>query len=298
MNFQKIPNFAYLGAFNASKMFEDYKAQVIALYKKKLAKGELSNNLSSPTEGKLKLECLLVFESRYQEILDWQILRDFFGLPEERHAFKPLIKKIDRERFKGLKSYLADNKKSPNNKNIELLAFLIDYQPRPYRFDEFEIDDPITTPTDGDDQADGDSGGDEDKEPQPKFWAKKEWKFGLIGISALTVLFFLFQVIKPVKSCMYWNGDRYEPIDCDRKIFERQVIALDTMMLNHFRLITKPDTMTMASIGKVWCVSIEGEYKCFTADGKYPLFPYKELKPLSLTILRKHFGSLPLIGQE
>ena len=283
-------------------MFDIYKARVLAHYQEKLGEGKLSNNLSTPTEGKLKAECALVYRERYSPQYDRQALRDFFGDPDPDGSFTTAIKKFDRERFKGLNSYLADTKKSPNNTNIELLAFLIDYRPRPYRFDEFQPEDDgenvgqeeeskpgtITEPT----SEDGDI-------PVPpitpptvvgKTWVEKYGKKTALLALIIIGAAFTLKYLKQGKECMYWNGDHYEEIECDRQVFQREVVALDTFKLSHFRKITQPDTLTTASLGKTWCVNIDGKYYCFTADGKYPLSPYKELKPLSLTILRNHFG--------
>lgn len=43
---------------------------------------------------------------------------------------------------------------------------------------------------------------------------------------------------------MYWAGDHYEAIDCNKQVSGIQSIALDTMKLYHFKKITSPNTMT------------------------------------------------------
>jgi hypothetical protein len=90
------------------------------------------------------------------------------------------------------------------------------------------------------------------------------------------------------ESCMYWVEDHYEPISCNQQIPGAWVIALDSVKLNSFKKITRPDTITRRSIGVVWCIKIKGEYEYFTSNGFYPLDPKLVLKPLSAFIFKNH----------
>jgi len=189
--------------------------------------------------------------------------------------------------------------REPNTRNIELLAWLIDYQPRPFR---------STLPLNQDDHPDPNPDPeipkeqDPSKEPIPptkpkppaliwKEWIKKHQKETALVLLLLGLILFLLMKMPPKKQCMYWSGDHYEAVDCNRQLFGAQSIALDTFKLNHFKRITKPDTMTAYSVGKVWYVKIEAVPDCFTTDGNHPLHPGRELKKLTLTVLREHFGT-------
>lgn len=52
--------------------------------------------------------------------------------------------------------------------------------------------------------------------------------------------------------CMYWAEDHYQPAPCNQPIENTLVVALDTLKLTHFKRITRPDTITTKSLGKVW----------------------------------------------
>ncbi|NQX43098.1 hypothetical protein SAMN05421820_1153 [Pedobacter steynii] len=250
-------------------MFKDYKDLVVKSYREKLASRELSNNLSDPTPAKLRDECLLVYTSRYDKERDAKTLEAFFGKPGENDDYYPIIYNVKVSLFKPLAQYLHDTSRKPNTRNIELLAWLINYQPRPFRSGSTIVE-PI---------------------PAWKEWIKKHLRESAAVLLLTGIIVFLLMKIPQKEQCMYWSGDRYKAIDCDQKPFDAQSIALDTFKLNHFKRITRPDTMTAYSVGRVWCVQIGEIPDCFTTDGNHPLHPERELKRLSLTILRKHFGT-------
>lgn len=250
-------------------MFQDYKDLVVKSYREKLAGRDLSNNLSDPTPAKLRDECLFAYTSRYNKERDGKTLEAFFGKPDENGDYHPIIYNVKVSLFRPLAQYLHDMSRKPNTRNIELLAWLIDYQPRPFRS--------------------GSTIG--ETTPALKEWIKKHLRESAVVLLLTGVIMFILIKIPPKEQCMYWSGDRYEAIDCDQKPFDVQRIALDTFKLNHFKRITRPDTMTAYSVGRVWYVQIGEIPDCFTADGNHPLHPERELRRLSLTILRKYFGT-------
>lgn len=88
------------------------------------------------------------------------------------------------------------------------------------------------------------------------------------------------------KQCMYWKDDRYVAIACDAKLPEEtKKIALDTFLLNNFRMITKPDTITERSIGKLWYLKYQKNFDYFTVRGVHPIHG-KKLSRLSDLIYR------------
>lgn len=90
------------------------------------------------------------------------------------------------------------------------------------------------------------------------------------------------------QQCMYWTGDHYEAVSCDAKIFNRNILALDTLKMAHFRRITKPDTITKKALGWVWYSKIGGKLEYYTSDGVHPLHTDKELKKLTGYMIDKH----------
>jgi hypothetical protein len=115
-------------------MFKDYKDLVVKSYKEKLIAGKLSYNLADPTPAKLRNECLFVYTSRYDKGRDSKTLEAFFGKPDEHGDYHPIIYNFEVSRFRPLAQFLRDMNREPNTRNIELLAWLIDYQPRPFRY--------------------------------------------------------------------------------------------------------------------------------------------------------------------
>lgn len=96
----------------------------------------------------------------------------------------------------------------------------------------------------------------------------------LLVLVAISLGFILKGVIDDPKGkqCMYWKDDRYLAIACDVKLpKEIEKIALDTFLLENFRMITKPDTITERSIGKLWYLKHQKNFDYFTIRGEHPI---------------------------
>ncbi|MGN7986139.1 hypothetical protein ACTJKC_02305 [Pedobacter sp. 22226] len=272
-------------------MFEEYKELVVNHYRELVGLPDTSVYLKDPTPANLKRECLKVYGSGYRAETDKRILIDFFGDPDEDGHFDDAINAFKTPNFRPVQQFIENPNKDSHRRNIELLAWLTGYQPRPFKFDTFKTKGETPPPP---------------KPPRPvqppdikrvleksswKQWLKKYQKESALGLAVLGLTTVLLMKIIPRKQCMYWAGDHYEAVDCNKQIFGSVSIALDTMKLYHFKKITRPDTLTLYSIGKVWYSRIDGPIpECFTADGTHPLHPGKDLRPLTVTILRKYFG--------
>ncbi|WP_447641420.1 MULTISPECIES: hypothetical protein [Chitinophagaceae] len=112
-------------------MFIDYQKLVVQDYEKKRAANQLPLNLSQPTPAKLKEASLIVCEKRYRRE-DGRILGDFFGEGNDKEATLKAIKKFEPDKFKQLRKFLNDSNLKTSEKNIELLAWLIDFEKRPF----------------------------------------------------------------------------------------------------------------------------------------------------------------------
>ncbi|MBB2147591.1 hypothetical protein [Pedobacter gandavensis] len=136
------------------KRFEDYKKEVILTYEKKKAEGILPHNLQYPTTAKLKSECLNIFHNRYTE-KDSEIFKMLFNERNSKDEYYKALENINSDRFKALYKLLRGNTQNPSDKYIELLAWLIDFQPRPHKpitgYEIGELEKPLpeekTTPT-------------------------------------------------------------------------------------------------------------------------------------------------------
>lgn len=114
-------------------MFADYQAQVLLDYQKKKAAHTLSANLTRPTPARIKAECQAVGHERYLQ-KDEKVLRLFVKPQEDRAAYRQAVRLADTDMFKPLSNFLKDNNIKTTDKNVELLAWLIDFEPRPYPF--------------------------------------------------------------------------------------------------------------------------------------------------------------------
>jgi hypothetical protein len=111
-------------------MPENYQDLVFASFKEKQGKGELYPTLLKPTTAKLKKECLRIYDKRYT-VQDGDILSMFFDVDKIGTDFRQIISKADPDDFRPLLNHLKEKTGKTDDKNSELLAWLIDFQPRP-----------------------------------------------------------------------------------------------------------------------------------------------------------------------
>jgi hypothetical protein len=112
-------------------MFKIYQTQVREDLNKKLFERTLSSNITDPDPRKIKQECLKVYEKRFLSI-DIDVVHAFFGEPDEDGDFSSAIENTAEERFLPLVICIRHTVYEPQVITIELLAWLIDYQQRPY----------------------------------------------------------------------------------------------------------------------------------------------------------------------
>ncbi|MDQ8003378.1 MAG: hypothetical protein REI64_01185 [Pedobacter sp.] len=111
------------------------------------------------------------------------------------------------------------------------------------------------------------------------FWLKNgvgnKVRMPLLVLSATILGFVVKELVVGVpngKQCMYWKNDRYIAIACNEKLpKESKKLGLDTFLLDNFRLITEPDTITERSIGKLWYLKHQKNFDYFTVEGTHPI---------------------------
>lgn len=115
------------------KRFDDYKKEVILAYKKKKNEGSLPSNLRDHTPANLKKECMDEFPGRYLD-KDSETFKSLFGKGNNAEEYFQKIKASDPDIFRPLNTFLKKNTESgTHNRNIELLAWLINFEFRPHR---------------------------------------------------------------------------------------------------------------------------------------------------------------------
>jgi hypothetical protein len=94
---------------------------------------EFSPALKQPTPASIRKECLTVYKER-PDRKDEPVLRSFFGPAAANGSFLTPIENFPTEKFKAFSNYLKGIALSTEDKNVELLAWLIDFPHRPYRY--------------------------------------------------------------------------------------------------------------------------------------------------------------------
>jgi hypothetical protein len=297
----------------------DYQFLVIRDYYRKRAANSLALNLLDPTPAKLKKECLIVCRERYDK-RDENALRAFFGQSGDLKTTIQAIERCKTERFKPIERFLKNKTKAPGNEVIELLAWLINFEHRPYkhgfRYDllrgEVEIEDKgqknIREPEDTG-VIDGTMESPNEitpKEPLELVFQQVDSTIRPHHAVAATFIFILigaavvWQVLninsapysENPEQCMYWTGDHYERISCSQQTGDTLKVALDVFKLTHFRKITRPDTLTAYSIGRVYYLRKDNRFEYFTMGGAHPVYPDRQLRILSYYIYKTYIIQL------
>jgi hypothetical protein len=302
-------------------MFSEYKVQVLGMYKLKKKEGSLALNLMQPTPARLKRECLIAFERIKDE--DLKILSDFFGPRENLTAYVQAIKRIETDKFRPLEGFLKGKVQNPDDKNIELLAWLINFPQRPYKFGAGGLEkelipteivevNKVHQPLSKDDQQMISGAGvlittsNEITGPllPSKAWHSPFSKYkkpilitgivfilGVVGVSIRRTEIgnSLPELLKSGQPCMYWTGQQYSKIACDQQGPNTTVIGLDQTRLDHFKKISRLDSISESDVGKVWYYKIKrNKVEFYTSGGTHPEFPKKHLKPMTMYMYNKY----------
>lgn len=300
-------------------MYPDYQSLVLKAYQAKKAENTLSLRLRSPSPAQIRDECIAVCAERYRA-KDEPVLRTFFGKRDDPAGYIQAIKKHDTDRFKPLINYLRGQVLKTDQKNIELLAWLINFEPRPFQWGK-KYDAGEAKPEDGEEEKAGveeekeedkeevATGGDDDSGRSPEVMTMFQRISGkpapvsknriFITLSFLIIFigggaYWLLSrrapkiVLTGKESCMYWAGDHYQPVSCNQKFKDTLIVALDSMKLLYFKKITRPDTITGMAKGHVWYVKVEEGIEFYTSDGYHPVYHQKRLRPLTDYIIYKY----------
>lgn len=105
-----------------------YKDEILEKYNKEKG-GEMSSYLLKPTRKQIKEACIWLLDRR-KGTYDEGILNRFFKFKDgENKLFA--IERVKGDRFKPIVNFLNGETKSTTPANLELIAWLIDFKPRP-----------------------------------------------------------------------------------------------------------------------------------------------------------------------
>ncbi|TDO24859.1 hypothetical protein [Pedobacter duraquae] len=294
-------------------MFEDYREIVFAAYKRKKEEGLLSSNLHAPSPARLRNQCEITYDENYS-LADENILKGFFGAKGDATDYSLRIRNFDIDKFRPLVKFLNGRITYTDDKNIELLSWLINFSPRPYPLwkKNSVISDQISAENSGieDELLDkqdiksvvpnepegilekslkshqtesGSTYIDKRKIISSRVVSNATKRKLIYAFVASAIVFgsSYFFYNKNNQGCMYWNGNRYQSVGCNIKVSGANVLALDTFQVNHVRKITRPDTITRSSIRKIWYAKINGMPEFFTDSSYHPTDNRKRMLPLT-----------------
>ncbi|GGE58913.1 hypothetical protein EV200_103438 [Pedobacter psychrotolerans] len=112
-------------------MPEEYRKVVFDAYQKKKREGSLSSNLLDPTPGNVREECLIIYRERERNPKDDEIFKQFFKGVDKEKGYLTVIENSLAEKFKQMPKILKGSVPNYGLRYAELLAWLIDFQPRP-----------------------------------------------------------------------------------------------------------------------------------------------------------------------
>jgi hypothetical protein len=300
-------------------LFADYQSLVLQEYARKKASGDLSHRMTRLTPAKFKEECEAVCAQRYDR-KDEKTLEEFFDAGGDKMVILRAIKRCHPDKFRPLVNVLKGKTRLPDEKIIELLAWLIDFKPRPYELgrnydaiQDIPDKEQDEVPINKDEKvkevgvAHGSAQGRGKVLPAPGITAKTIAGFGkgkiVMGAIVLAAVVGVIYWARSRSStagmtgpqaCMFWAADHYQPITCGQRHGDALVIPLDSEKLVHFRKITRPDTITENAEGSVWYVIYRGVYEYYTSRGYHPIDTNLRLRPLKDFVLLKHLHP----GQE
>jgi hypothetical protein len=289
-------------------MPEDYQDIVLAAYKKIKNKGKLHAILPEETTTRLRKACLKVYNSRNNPN-DIDILSTFFKVDKMKcDDFRKVIHDSEPDDYRALWKHIKGETETTDERNSNLLAWLIDLEPRPrssYYYSSAEKTIKIGgTPIDelfpsSKTPPNGDTKQPETKQPKgPEFLPRFYPRY--ITISCIVLLFIgttsfavwerwnKIRLPEPNEKFMYWDEDHYEPIKDGKQNVGAPIIPLNKRTLTQQQKITLPDTLTSYSIGKVWYKGHGKDHEFFTDSGAYPQDLQRVLKPLTNNILTKY----------
>ncbi len=288
----EIPKFTVALLIFFLKMFPDYQDQVLSTYQKKRADGNLSFNLLHPTPARLREECLVVLRDRYLK-KDDKVIKAFFELQQQEADYEMNIRRFDTDKLKPLVKFIRGETTTTEVKNIELLAWLIDYEPRPYRFDPQEVlaaeNQPSVPPftfVKAPELPETISAALPARQ-KSSFYKSSTFVWILLSAVGIGITgYWLWQ--EHYKGCAIWTGIQYQSTTCSQDEENTNVVVVDRERLNSFKLISRPDTLTSAAIGRVWYFKRNDSLEVYTAGGYHPLHSERRLKKLTAYMYNKY----------
>jgi hypothetical protein len=274
-------------------MPEDYQDLVLATYREKCEERKLHLNLLKPTTVKLKRECLKKYDGS-DEAKD--VFSDFFD-KDKMDNISLILSQADPGDFRALLNHINGITTKTDEKNSELLAWLIDFRPRPsttyYKsFDTSAVrSDELQTETTGGDDREGDSLGEDesnvDGELEKQDGLVGDAKESTVGTADIVIIEQLIDEEHDGEEEII-TGDPFET-DYIPRFSPRQIIIACTLLLSICsisymiweRMPTKVRTPSLGENSMYW----DGDHYEPVKNGAQK--PGVAIIPLDLTLLQQ-----------
>ncbi|MEP3211166.1 MAG: hypothetical protein ABJN95_18405 [Maribacter sp.] len=245
------------------KTSDSYRKEVLAKYRKEKG-GEMSSYLTKPTRKQIRQACLWLFDKRNSNH-DQHTLKRFFQLRTEEDGMLK-IQKFDADRFIPVVNFLKGNTNSTSIENLELISWLIDFQPRPLQ-EYLKFKDSISEEDELDPKKETERKKQEEEEEEKRRRSKRILIVS-ISISFAALLLILIGFKYPMSfngkpsECMTWADSLYVQVSCDSGPFSLYG--------------TKVDTLDQMKLKKMRKVEVDVAYKFFSDTGEPLIWYYKK----------------------
>ena len=282
---------------------DDYAMAVKAKYEE-VKTGQFSSFLLNPSPAELKILCLLLFDNGISK-QDQEIVNIFFDLNDESSKRKQM-EWFNVDKLKPIGNFLKGKTETTRVVNLDLIAFLVDFHPRPFRkFMSSKENLKLTADYSINDSSikDNKTKVSIEKKEEVLEEYKKSTISKRIAIGVLVILVFGSMVygIKinffSDRNCMVWVKNHYQAVEYDKVKDTAEVIPLNQDVLANFKKITVSDSTTFFKNRDynrplVWYGKSpnKSEYEYFNRPGLHPETG-KTLKPISKYIVKKYILS-------
>jgi hypothetical protein len=271
----------------SSTTFEDYVIAIKQQYEVTKLEDK-TGLLFNPTPGNLKKLCSNLVEVRTSKS-DQEIFMAFFNFENKENRSRQ-IEKFDADKLRPLEYFMKGRTGVPQQTVLDLIAVLIDFNPRPFR--EFFKGDGIGPKPKDDEEGGKEAGGMPGKTVVEKGKTSRKFIAILVASALLFGGYALKTELFPSKDCIQWNKDHYEEVVCEGKkigfaninpIFKKEERLLD------FKKIQVDEKTVFFKEGQpvVWYIKQNNKCEFFNGPGLHPISG-KPLKPITEYIVQKH----------
>ncbi|MEE9364099.1 MAG: hypothetical protein V3U92_15985 [Cellulophaga sp.] len=287
------------------KTSDSYQKEVLKEYKKDKG-GEMNTYLAQPTPKLIKNACKWLFYKRNLKH-DSYILNHFFQFKNVENGLRE-IENCGTAKFKPIVNFLKGKSQNTSIENLELISWLIDFQPRPLQeylklgdsFSEKILPQNETEYTpDGNEMI---SGKKINNDLEKRRNRKHKWS---LVVSICIVFVTVLMAVPGLKNrifnnpitivgnnnCMTWDKTHFKKVSCITT-FGAKIVPLDQVRLKTFKKVE----VTMATLffseetnkPLFWYYKTKkGEIEFFTAPGLHPITE-KTLDEITPYIIQKY----------